>query len=152
MHLNYTDLTGPAEVASWYVITGRTLTAYWYIPMGMMLFALSPWVMHLLKTQRLMHFALPLFVVAMLIHRPESNLNAIQSLFYFLPVYLFGVWSSEHRDRLFPFIDKYWLLMLLSAIALAIGQAHFYGAGVLNKPAFELTVPDLMLPQKSYWL
>lgn len=148
MHLNYTQLTNPAEIASWYVITGRTLTAYWYIPMGMMLFALSPWVIHLLKKQHLMHCAIPLFIIAMLIHRPESNLNAIQSLFYFLPVYLFGVWSSEHRDSLFPFIEKYWIAMLIAAIGLAVGQAYFLGAGTLNKPAFELTVPDLMLPQK----
>ncbi|GIU40715.1 acyltransferase [Shewanella colwelliana] len=148
MHLNYTELTDPIQIASWYVITGRTLTAYWYIPMGMMLFALSPWVMHLLRNHRLMHYALPLLIIAMVIHRPESNLNAIQSLVYFLPVYLFSVWSSEHRDRLFPFIEKYWLVMLLAAIALAFGQAHYFGAGVLNKQAFDLTVPDLMLPQK----
>ena len=84
----------------------------------------------------------------MYIHRPVSNLNAIQSLGYFLPIYLIGVWSSAHRDKLFPFIDKYWLLMLITAVALAYLQAYFYGAGVLNKAAFESTVPDLMLPQK----
>ena len=66
----------------------------------------------------------------------------------FLPVYLFGVWASEHRDTLFRFIDKYWLAMLVAAIGLAFAQAHFFGAGVLNKTAFSLTVPDLMLPQK----
>ncbi|WP_394128798.1 acyltransferase [Shewanella maritima] len=148
MHLNYTELTHPMSIANWYVITGRTLTAYWYIPMGMMLFALAPWVMHLLKKQQLLLIAIPLFIAAMIIHRPLANLNAIQSLVYFLPVYLFGVWSSENKNKLFPFINKYWLAMLVTAIALAIIQAHYFGAGTLNKAAFELTVPDLMLPQK----
>ncbi|WP_144206653.1 acyltransferase family protein [Shewanella donghaensis] len=148
LHILYAEIQNPVKAASWYVITGRTLTAYWYIPMGMMLFALSPWVMHLIKRGHLLTVSLPLFIIAMLIHRPESNLNAIQSLFYFLPVYLFGVWGSAHRDKLFPFIDKFWIVMLIAAIALAIGQAHWFGAGVLNKDAFDVTVPDLMLPQK----
>ncbi|MFD2165254.1 acyltransferase [Thalassotalea euphylliae] len=148
LHGQYASIEDVTSAATWYVVTGRALTAYWYIPMGMMLFALSPWVMDLIKKKSLLTVAIPLFVVAMIIHRPISNLNAIQSLFYFLPVYLFGVWSSENRDKLFPFIDKFWGLMLLAAVALAIGQAHFFGAGVLNKGAFELTVPDLMLPQK----
>ncbi|MCC4831517.1 acyltransferase [Shewanella sp. 10N.7] len=148
LHVMYADIEKPAVAASWYVITGRTLTAYWYIPMGMMLFALSPWVMHLIKRQHLLIVAVPLFIIAMLIHRPESNLNAIQSLFYFLPVYLLGVWGSAHRDKLFPFIDKYWAVMLLLAIGLAVAQAYWFGAGTLNKTALEFTVPDLMLPQK----
>ena len=147
-HVLYADITAPAQAASWYVITGRTLTAYWYIPMGMMLFALSPWVMYLIKKQQVMYWALALLVVAILVHRPISNLNAIQSLVYFLPCYLLGVWGSAHREKLFPFIDKYWLLMLVAAIALALIQAQFFGAGVLNKAPFEMTVPDLMLPQK----
>ncbi|MCK8043538.1 acyltransferase [Shewanella sp. 1CM18E] len=148
MHKEMADISGPAAAASWYVITGRTLTAYWYIPMGMMLFALSPWVMHLIKKQQVLYYAIPLLLIAIMVHRPISNLNAIQSLVYFLPVYLLGVWGSAHRDKLFPFIDKYWLAMLLTGIALALIQAQFFGAGTLNKAPFEMTVPDLMLPQK----
>lgn len=148
LHLGYIDIENPFGIASWYVITGRVLTAYWYIPMAMMLFAISPWMMHLLKRGHLLHYAIPLLIVAMIIHRPESNINALQSLIYFLPVYLFGIWGSEHKDRLFPFIAKYWILMLVTAIALALIQAEIYGAGVLNKSAFIVTVPDLMLPQK----
>ncbi|KGJ89271.1 acyltransferase family protein [Thalassotalea sp. ND16A] len=148
LHALHAEITEPFTAASWYVITGRALTAYWYIPMGMMLFALSPIVMLLIKKNWLIIFSVPLFLLAMYIHRPVSNLNAIQSLVYFLPIYLIGVWSSAHRDKLFPFIDKYWLLMLITAVALAYIQAYFYGAGVLNKAAFEHTVPDLMLPQK----
>lgn len=148
LHMLHANISDNSTAATWYVLTGRALTAYWYIPMGMMLFALSPWVMDLINKKSLLQFAIPLVVLAMLMHRPISNLNAIQSLIYFLPVYLIGVWTSVAKDKIFPFIDKYWLLMLISAIALAIGQAYFYGAGVLNKPAFEFTVPDLMLPQK----
>ncbi len=148
MHKELADITAPAQAASWYVITGRTLTAYWYIPMGMMLFALSPWVMYLIKKQQVLYYAIPLLLIAIMVHRPISNLNAIQSLVYFLPVYLLGVWGSAHRDKLFPFIDKYWLPMLLAGVALALIQAEYFGAGVLNKAPFEMTVPDLMLPQK----
>ncbi|NTS78787.1 acyltransferase [Catenovulum sp. SM1970] len=148
IHEQYTDLTNLSSLATWYIVTGRMLTAYWYIPMGMMLFAISPWVIHLIKKHQLMYFTIPLFLIAIWVHRPIANLNAIQSLIYFLPVYLFGVWASVNRDQLFIFIDKYWLIMFLSAVALALGQAYFFGAGVLNKDAFELTVPDLMLPQK----
>lgn len=146
-HASISDMT---TAATWYVITGRALTAYWYIPMGMMLYAISPWVIDLIKKKSILAVTLPLFIIAMLVHRPESNLNAIQSLVYFLPVYLFGVWGSENRNKLFPFIDKYWFIMLVTAICIALLQAHYFGAGVLNKPAFELTVPDLMLPQKIF--
>lgn len=147
-HETYANINDASIASTWYVITGRTLTAYWYIPMGMLLYALSPWVMNLLNKKALLNAAIPLLIIAMLVHRPVSNLNAVQSLLYFLPVYLIGVWSSENRNKLFPFIDKYWLVMLLCAIGLAVGQAYLWGHGVLNKGAFELTVPDLMLPQK----
>lgn len=148
LHNLLANITEPTEAVGWYIITGRALTAYWYIPMGMMLFALSPLFMIFIRKNILLITAIPLFLLAMYIHRPVSNLNAIQSLVYFIPVYLIGIWSSAHRDKLFPFIDKYWLIMLLSALALALIQAQFFGAGVLNKDAFEITVPDLMLPQK----
>ncbi|WP_348981374.1 acyltransferase [Thalassotalea sp. Y01] len=148
LHNLHADITETSTAAAWYVITGRALTAYWYIPMGMMLFALSPLVMLMIRKHWLLLSAVPLFLIAMYVHRPVSNLNAIQSLVYFFPVYLIGAWASRHRDKLFPFIDKYWLIMLLTAISLAFIQAYYFGHGVLNKDAFEATVPDLMLPQK----
>ena len=49
LHLQQASITDTTTAITWYVITGRALTAYWYIPMAMMLFALSPWVMNLLK-------------------------------------------------------------------------------------------------------
>ena len=145
LHANIEDIT---TASSWYVITGRALTAYWYIPMGMMLFAISPWVLDLTRKNALMTVAIPLFIVAMIVHRPISNLNALQSLLYFLPIYLIGVWSSLNKDKLFAVIDKWWWALFIAAAGLAVIQAHLFGAGVLNKGAFELTVPDLMLPQK----
>ncbi len=148
LHQLHASIEDMSTAASWYLITGRTLTAYWYIPMGLMLFALSPWVMDLIKKNALLTVAIPLFIIAMIIHRPVSNLNALQSLLYFIPIYLIGAWSSAHKDKLFPIIDKWWWLLFASALALALLQAKLYGAGVLNKGIFELTVPDLMLPQK----
>ncbi|GAA5215812.1 acyltransferase [Corallincola platygyrae] len=147
-HQELAGIDNPALAAGWYVITGRTLTAYWYIPMGMMLFALCPVFKWLTNKGWVIYTAIPLLIVAVYVHRPIGNLNAIQSLVYFLPIYLIGIWVSAHRDKAFPWMDRYWWLLLVVAIALAFIQSAFLEAGPMNKAAFEPGPPDLMLLQK----
>ncbi|TAA47079.1 acyltransferase family protein [Corallincola spongiicola] len=141
-------IDNPALAASWYVITGRTLTAYWYIPMGMMLFALCPVFKWLTNKGWVMYMAIPLLLIAVYVHRPIGNLNALQSLVYFIPIYLIGIWVSAHRDIAFPWMDKYWWLLLVIAVSLAMIQTYFFEAGPMNKAPFEPGAPDLMLLQK----
>jgi peptidoglycan/LPS O-acetylase OafA/YrhL len=116
--------------------------------MGMILFALCPVFKWLTNKNLIIHTTIPLLLAALFIHRPLDNLNALQSLVYFLPVYLIGIWVSDKRDIAFPWIDRYWWLLLITAIALAMLQSYFFEPGTMNKSPFQPGPPDLMLLQK----
>ncbi|MCM2680572.1 acyltransferase family protein [Echinimonas agarilytica] len=145
LYAGHSDL----QTAIWYVLTGRQLTAYWYIPMVMVLFAITPFVLWLDKRNWLMHAAIPLLIISALIHRPVSNLSAVQSLFYFFPVFLIGAWASQHKDLLYQKLARKEIWLLIVAVALAAIQALFTDQiGNSQKDAFEWAGIDYSLFQK----
>ncbi|GGA71219.1 acyltransferase [Neiella marina] len=157
--LFWTPITAPHEslysghpdwqTAIWYFLTGRQLTAYWYIPMVMVLFLISPLVVWLTKKNMLLWVGLPLLVVASFIHRPVGNLQAMQSLVYFFPVFLIGGWASAHKDWLYEKLANKEIWLLLIAVALAFIQASFTDqVGNSHKPAFQWGGVDYSLYQK----
>lgn len=82
-------------------------------------------------------------------HRPFANLLVMQSVVYFIPVYLFGILCSMECQRIYEKLaDKEWLL-LGGVLMLAILQAFvFNGAGNLSNPPFQLHSVDINLFQK----
>ncbi len=139
----------PLGQVGWYLLTGRQLTAYWYIPMVMVLFAITPLVVWLDKHHKLLHAALPLLLVALLIHRPFGNLSALQSLCYFLPVFLIGAWSSQHKQWLYQTLHRREWLLIAVALGLAAVQALYTDqVGNSHKAPFVWAGIDLSLLQK----
>ena len=141
----------PLLAVIWYFITGKVIFAYWYIPMAMLLFAVSPLVNWIIKSDRVLTAILFLMPVSIAIHRPIENLNAVHSLIYFFPVYLIGVWSSILNKQIYAYLkdNKKKIILALVAIALGIIQVWIFNQeGNFHKAFWSLTVPDVNLLQK----
>ncbi len=107
----------------WY---GRAFYPYWYIPMILVFYAISPWVVRMMRSSRLPLYTALLFVPALLLHRPINNQGVLQALLYFLPVFLFGATCSVHQKRILPLLKRFTLPLFLVALGLALFQAAFY--------------------------
>ncbi|MGD1920569.1 MAG: acyltransferase family protein, partial [Pleurocapsa sp.] len=73
----------PLLAIIWYFVTGKIINAYWYIPMAMLLFAVSPIVNLIVKSDKIIEVFLLLLPISLIVHRPLDNLNALHSLIYF---------------------------------------------------------------------
>lgn len=134
-----------------YLWTGRLFDAYWYVPFVMVVFALSPLFLRYLKMARPARLLLmsAAMAVAMLIHRPVHNISVLQSVIYFVPVYLMGMNISLDKDRVLKYLTgKEWLIAF-GMLALAAVQVAFYSNYTnLHKPALEWAGLDILLLQK----
>lgn len=135
----------------WFIATGRAVYAYWFIPMVILIFLIAPLVNYLIKTKSLLKVILFLIPIAMIIHRPLYNMNPLHSLVYFLPVYLLGIYSSIHREKIIYYLkgDRPKLIILCSAILLCLIQVLVFNvSGNFSKSFFSVTIPDLNIIQK----
>lgn len=141
----------PLLAILWFLGTGRAVYAYWYIPMIMLIFTISPIINILIKSKYLSYTILGLILISMIVHRPLHNMNPIHSLVYFIPVYLLGIYSSIHQKKIYAFLEsnKVKISILMLAIALGLIQVLIYNiSGNFSKDFWSITVPDINLLQK----
>jgi peptidoglycan/LPS O-acetylase OafA/YrhL len=134
------------------LVTGATYGPYWYIPMAVLLALLSPAVLWAVRQERLIRWLLPLlFAGAVFTHRPlEPNFNTFHSLFYYLPVYLFGAVCARDQATVLPASARtVWIWWALGLAATAL-QAEFYTPGNFHKPMFQYAGPDVNLVAKMF--
>lgn len=136
--------------------TGRMVTAYWYIPFALFLFAAAPLFDRFIRMQpkwRIGIFVLSV-LVAFWIHRPVSNLDPVHSLVYFTNVYLFGILFWEYRDSAMRLLIKGPMLLALAAALVSVASAQVFlqhSIGNLERAAGDGWWPlgfDYMLLQK----
>ena len=135
-----------------YFLTGRTFVAYWYIPFIMVIFALSPVFVRYVKLPSYFRIILLLlcYCIAMIIHRPLDNISVLQSVVYFVPVYLLGITASMYKEQIYRYATGKEFYMLLSALLLVLIQVVFYETYAnFHKNPFEVTVLDINIIQKS---
>lgn len=133
-----------------YLITGSGLQIYWYIPFIMVMFLLSPMYIKFigLKNITKVVIVLLLLLISSLLHRPVLNYNVLQSLVYFLPVYLMGITASINKEKIYTFLSGKESHILGVIILLAFCQAYFGIVGSYHKLPFLYGGLDLMLLQK----
>lgn len=133
-----------------YYASGRFLTAYWYIPFVMVTFALSPLHVKYIKLKFKYQFLITVIfsIVATLIHRPIYNINVIQSVIYFTPIYLIGITASIHKELIYKYLKGKELYIILAVILLATYQSTLGIGGSYHKDAFIYGGVDLMFFQK----
>ncbi len=141
----------PFLATIWYLATGQIITAYWYIPMATLLFAVSPLVNLIIRSNKVLEVFLLLLPVSLIVHRPIDNLNAFHSLIYFFPIYILGVWSSINNKKIYAYLkgnSKKILIALLVIILGLIQVIVFKQTGNFHKEFWSITVPDVNLLQK----
>ncbi len=142
----------PIRAIIWYFCTGNIVLAYWYIPMAMLLYAVSPLVNSIIKSEKTLLFFLALTPISLLVHRPIDNLNAVHSLIYFFPSYLLGIWSSMYHKQIQDYLRDNRKKLILAILAIALGLIQiliFKHPGNFHKEFFTFTVIDVNLLQKT---
>ena len=135
----------------WYLVTGKIIVAYWYIPMAILLFTVSPLVNIIIKSQKVLEAFLLLLPISLIVHRSPDNINAIHSLIYFFPVYLLGVWSSINNKVIYAYFKDSKKKLAIGLLAIALGLMQillFEQTGNFHKNFWSITVPDVNLLQK----
>lgn len=133
-----------------YYATGRFMAAYWYIPFAIILFAMSPIHHKFAYLDRKIQLLIIVFltVIAIFVHRPIDNISIIQSLIYFTPVYLSGIFCSVHYERCVDILRRFEFLLLASVFMVSIMQTSLGYVGNYHKPALIFSGIDLVYIQK----
>lgn len=133
-------------------LTGRTLIAYWYIPLALILFSLTPLFYSFVRASFKFQIYLTLLLFALssiFFWRPIDGLNPVHSVLYFAPFYLLGIIFSINHSMMINVIQKYKLLFLFVwLISLAL-MNYVEQIGNNNKSnPFSYEGVDLMVVQK----
>ncbi|MEZ8195114.1 acyltransferase family protein [Vibrio cortegadensis] len=133
-----------------YYISGRFITAYWYIPFIMITFFLSP--IHVMFIRLNLKFQMMIIIllslVAVFIHRPIDNINVIQSFVYFTPVYLIGMVASIHKNHIYKYLGSKEIYIFVFIFLVLLLQIYWGCEGSSHKQPFEFVGLDLMFIQK----
>lgn len=135
-----------------YYLTGRFLTGYWYIPFISLIFLISPFFIKFIEMQlksKVMVIVV-LTTISAFLHRPINNINVLQSVVYFLPVFLMGMLCSQNKDQIYSYIFGKEIFFLLSAVGLAVIQALLGINGNYSKDPLAYGGIDIILIQKIF--
>lgn len=136
---------------AWYTLrNGYILYPHWYIPFILLTFLCSPLHLTYIRAHLSIQVSVLIFfsLLALFMHRPQSNSNFLQSLIYFTPYYLLGILFSQYEQQLRRW---HWPLLVVSLFVIAItaiGQTYFWvHLGNYHKAAFTYEGWDLQFIQ-----
>jgi peptidoglycan/LPS O-acetylase OafA/YrhL len=138
----------------WYTVrNGFVLYPHWYIPFILLTFALSPLHIKYARLNPYLQLVLLLLfsLVAIFMHRPDSNINVLQSVIYFTPFYLLGILFSCYSDLLR--LWRTWLFnlsLLVVAMAVYLQSYVFVHIGNYHDHAFTYAGVDLQFIQMLF--
>lgn len=133
-----------------YYWTGGAMIAYWYIPFIMITFAIAP--LHILfihqKITAQTIVIVLLVISAALIHRPLDNYSVFQSVVYFSPVYLIGIFCSINKELIYRLMKNKETYLFTIVVGLAVLETVTGHNGNYHKEPFLLNGIDIMFFQK----
>ncbi|MCT4372267.1 acyltransferase [Yangia mangrovi] len=133
------------------VFTGRSWTAYWYVPFIMLVFAMSPLFIWFISLRLSIKLALTAFclLMALFVHRPTLNLNPAHSVLYLMGFYMIGILFSEYRISLEEFLKSTTIFWCVIAVVCAALTAYLGQIGNSHKMTpWAWQGIDLMVPLK----
>ena len=119
------------EYASWGIfhkvaymyLTGSHLLPFWFIPMIILFFAISPLLVYLDKTKWI-YWLLPVFMIISAFYSRDdiTQINDTFRMFaHFFSVYLLGMFYSRYKDEIASLMDKIWpMAYLIGGVLLVI--------------------------------
>ncbi len=132
------------------ILFGSTFQAYWYVPFILATFLITP--LHRSFAEQKGPFQVVLIavfmIVAMVIQRPIENLNVLQSLLFFTPAYLVGIFIAVHSLRVFPFLRAAKFYLVAAVVAIISIQAALGQSDNLHNALFRWQGIELMVLQK----
>ncbi len=93
----YKNLYPPFQVA-YMLITGKHSGPFYFIPMITIVFLISPILYRIQKSNYFTSLASIVIVIGMFTYAYGYYGTILESLIYFLPVYIFGMWASKNRE------------------------------------------------------
>ncbi len=135
-----------------HVLNGSISIQFWYIPFIMLMFIASPIFIAYIKSATPLRIGimLLLFLSSLLIHRPLDGGHSIHAFFFYLPVYMFGINCSIHRERLNNAIQNKSMIFGGLVILMAVIQLIIFDhiGNYQKEDPFALNGISLMLIQK----
>jgi hypothetical protein len=145
----FDQIVRPVLMYYWY----GGVMVYWYIPFIMAMFLISPlfiWFIKINSSSKICIIA-ALSVISFFMHRPINNWSIIQSVIYFMPIYMFGILCSMERDWIYEKFSGKDVYLLGAVVLFAVAQAIFYEAsGNLQKKPFDFNGIDISFIQKIF--
>lgn len=120
------------------LLTGYHILPFWFIPMITVFYLLAPLLLWIDRDGRL-YYTLPLFLgVTVFVHRPATFIHVWHSTAYFLPVYIFGMWFSHHRERVKAWFERHlpWLLALTAGLTATEVFVFERGGAIYSRALF----------------
>jgi hypothetical protein len=126
------------------LILGDTFQAYWYVPFILVMFTIAP--LHRgfmrLRSVNQIWIILALMIIAGFVQRPINNDNVFQSIIFYMPIYLSGLFVSVNREALVHIKNNRFFLLLITvglvSIQGFIGQNDNMQSSMLTFQRFEL--------------
>ena len=147
----FIDSSSEINLFIFYLVTGASQSSYWFIPFILMVFMLTPLYLKFIcipgGVQRTL--IIVLFLVSSFVWRPINNVNVFQTIIYFSPYYLAGMYFSLNELQLRRMIAKFLYPSgcVLAFILLLMDMKSDFGDVRKSNP-FEFVGIDLVVPKQ----
>lgn len=133
MPANFEEHSIPIQ-ALLFVLTGKHLAPYWYIPMIMIIFFLAPALIALDRRPGFYLSLMPLLVLSaylgrdgFLVHSGLSGyFGQVSKAIYLISPYLLGMFVSHFYSRVMAFMSSFWLPLLLISLMFFLLEVRNY--------------------------
>lgn len=138
------------EPLFWYIVTGKMLGPYWYIPFIMLMFMLS--ALHIrfieLSLKNQLVITLIFTVMATIVHKPAFDQpSTFPLIIYYTPFYLIGIMCSMNKESIYLTLKGKEYFLVLALIIFAYGESFVGSSGNFTRDFFLFNHLNLMLFQ-----
>jgi len=116
--------------ALFYLASGRHIGPFWFIPMIVIFYVISPLLLKL-DNHRFYKILFPVLMVASLFtYKFGFYTNIWVSFLHFLPVYIFGMWAANYKDKIVSMPNILFWILVVTYLALSVMEI----AGIFDPP------------------
>lgn len=102
----YQELPWPFQ-ALYLLATGKHSGPFYFIPVIVLIYCLSPLLFPFQKAKSFQWLGVVIPLVGLFTYAYGYYANVLESLLYFLPVYILGMWVSKNKEAILPIPNFY---------------------------------------------